>query len=60
MIKNFLFIIRLIPVKNTVKDIKNEIKPIDWKNKSDVQLPLKPNKFLIFVLSVKIKFGSSG
>ena len=33
MIKNFLFLIRLIPVKNIVKDIKNEIKPIDCLNK---------------------------
>ena len=36
MIKNFLFLIRLIPVKNIVKDIKNETNPIDWKNRSDV------------------------
>ena len=37
-----------------------EINPKDWKNKSDIKLPLKPKIFLIFVLSGKIKLGSSG
>ena len=50
----------LIPVKIKVKDIKYEIRPTDWKNKSDIKLPWKPNKFLISLLSGKTKFGSSG
>ena len=60
IIKKLFILIRLIPVKNIVKEIKKETNPIDWKNRSDVQLPLKPNKFFIDAFSVNIKFGSSG
>ena len=34
--------------------------PKDWKNKSEIKLPWKPNKFLILVSLGKIKLGSSG
>ena len=50
----------LIPVKNKVIDIKNDIKPKDWRNKSDKKLPLKPKRLLILVLSGNMKLGSSG
>ena len=34
--------------------------PKDWKNRSEIKLPWKPNKFLILVSFGKIKLGSSG
>ena len=34
--------------------------PKDWKNRSEIKLPWKPNKFLILVSLGKIKLGSSG
>ena len=34
--------------------------PNDWKKRSEVKLPWKPNKFLISVSLGKIKLGSSG
>ena len=34
--------------------------PRDWKNRSEIKLPWKPNKFLILVSLGKIKLGSSG
>ena len=34
--------------------------PKDWKNRSEIKLPWKPNKFLISVSLGKIKLGSSG
>ena len=36
------------------------MKPKDWKNRSEIKLPWKPNKFLILVSLGKIKLGSSG
>ena len=50
----------VIPKKMKDKGINITINPNDWKNKSEVKLPLKPKIFLISVLSGKIKFGSSG
>ena len=50
----------LIPVIIKVNDTKYATSPIDWKNKSDIKLPWKPNVLLITVLSGKIKLGSSG
>ncbi len=43
-----------MPVKIKVKETKNAINPIDWKNKSETKLPWKPKIFLISVLSGKI------
>ena len=40
--------------------VLKEIKPKLWYNKSDMKLPFDPIMFLISILSVKIKFGSSG
>ena len=34
--------------------------PKDWKKRSEIKLPWKPNKFLILVSLGKIKLGSSG
>ena len=34
--------------------------PNDWKKRSEIKLPWKPNKFLILVSLGKIKLGSSG
>ena len=34
--------------------------PKDWKNRSEIKLPWKPNKFLILVSLGKMKLGSSG
>ena len=50
----------LIPVTIKVNETKYATSPIDWKNKSDIKLPWKPNALLIKVLSGKIKLGSSG
>ena len=50
----------LIPVIIKVNETKYATSPIDWKNKSDIKLPWKPNVLLITVLSGKIKLGSSG
>ena len=36
------------------------MKPKDWKNRSEIKLPWKPNKFLILVSLGKRKLGSSG
>ena len=49
-----------IPENNKVKGNKYEIKPIDWKNRSETKLPSKPKIFLISVLSGNMKLGSSG
>ena len=57
---NFFDLKILIPVIHKDTDISTEIKPKDWKNKSDIKLPLNPKRLLIFVLSGKIKLGSSG
>ena len=40
--------------------IKKDIRPIDWKKKSEIKLPLKPKKFFISSFFENIKFGSSG
>ena len=40
--------------------IKNDIRPIDWKKKSDIKLPLNPKIFFMSLLSENTKFGSSG
>ena len=50
----------LIPVINKDKGIKYDIKPTAWKKKSEITLPLKPNKLFIFLFSENMKFGSSG
>ncbi len=50
----------LSPVSIRDKGIKYDIKPIAWKKKSEIILPLKPKKLLIFLLSENIKLGSSG
>ena len=34
--------------------------PKDWKNRSEIKLPWKPNIFLILVSLGKMKLGSSG
>ena len=49
-----------IPVTIKVTENKYETNPRDWKNKSEIKLPWKPRIFFIFVLSGKMKFGSSG
>jgi hypothetical protein len=49
-----------MPVIINVNETKYAISPTDWKNKSEIKLPWKPNKFLILVFSGKIKLGSSG
>ena len=43
-----------------VIEVKMDVKPIDWKNKSDTKLPWNPKKFFISVFFGNIKFGSSG
>ena len=58
--KKCLFLIKLIPVKNIVKEIKKEIRPTDWKKRSEIILPLMPKIFFISVFLGNIKFGSSG
>ena len=58
--KNSLILKIFIPVIIKVIEKRYEIRPIDWKNKSETKLPWKPRIFLILVLSGKIKFGSSG
>ena len=60
IIKNVLEIRIFIPVKKYVIGIKIEINPKLWKNKSEIQLPFEPIRFLIVVSLGKIKFGSSG
>ena len=49
-----------MPVTKYVIEIKYAIIPTDWKNKSDIKLPLKPIKFSILVFWGKMKFGSLG
>ena len=49
-----------MPENISVNGINKAISPKAWKKKSAVKLPLKPSKFLISVLSGKIKLGSSG
>ena len=49
-----------MPVIMKVKETRYAVNPIDWKNKSEVKLPLKPKIFVILVLSGNIKLGSSG
>ena len=56
----FLFFITLMPVMKIVTETKIEIRPIDWKKKSEITLPLYPSIFLISFSPVYIKFGSSG
>ena len=58
--KNSFDLNMLIPVTISVDGIRYAINPTDWKNKSDIKLPWKPNKFLIFVFLGKMKLGSSG
>ena len=55
-----MVLIILLPVIKSVIEIKIEINPIDWKNKSEIKLPLNPKIFLISILSGNIKFGASG
>ena len=60
IIKIFLLLTIWKPVINKLKLIKIETKPKDWKNKSEMRLPLIPKKFFIIVFLGKMKFGSSG
>ena len=50
----------LVPVKNKLIEKIMEIKPIDWRNKSETKLPPKPRISLISVFLGKINYGSSG
>ena len=49
-----------MPENMSVNGINKEMSPKVWKKRSAAKLPLKPSKFLISVLSGKIKLGSSG
>ena len=56
----FLLRVIFIPVNIKLKGISREVIPNDWKKISAEKLPRYPRRFFIWVLSGKIKLGSSG